>query len=81
MLGVALGGLVASGYLVWIGMDLDAGEFDVRTHLPIHICYAPSLMLPLALTGRWPKLFEVVLLGAGRWNSGHVDAIGSRRLP
>jgi hypothetical integral membrane protein (TIGR02206 family) len=55
-----LGFAAMSTYPIWIGLEAVAGRFDIREHLPIHMCRLADLALPVVMIWRRQRLYEVV---------------------
>ena len=60
ILGSFLGFAVALSYLSWPILELLAGTFETKLHLPFHMCRAANLMIPLALVLRSYLAYEIV---------------------
>ena len=61
ILGSCIGITVAISYLSWPILELLAGTFDIKLHLPFHMCRAANLMIPLVLVLRSYLAYEIVL--------------------
>jgi hypothetical integral membrane protein (TIGR02206 family) len=59
-LGKVIGWLVFSNYLIWVGLEAIAGTFDIKLHLPIHLCRFADLMLPLVMVWRSYFVYEIL---------------------
>jgi len=60
LLGKALALIVMSNYIVWIGLELIAGTFDIKLHLPFHLCRFANLALPFIFFKRNDTLFQIL---------------------
>ena len=47
ILGSIIGYLVMSSYIIWTILEIIAGTFDLKLHLPIHLCRMANLLLHL----------------------------------
>ena len=52
-LGIVLGLIVMSNYLAWVGLEAIAGTFDLKLHLPFHLCRFANLAIPFVMI--WKK--------------------------
>jgi len=60
LLGVILGFMVASSYLTWISLELIAGSFEIKQHLPFHLCRFANLTIPLVMLNKDYRFYEVL---------------------
>ena len=51
---------MALSYLSWPILELLAGTFETKLHLPFHMCRAANLMIPLVLVLRSYLAYEIV---------------------
>jgi len=51
-LGMVIGWLVFGNYIVWVGLEAIAGTFDIKQHLPVHLCRFTNLAIPLVMVWR-----------------------------
>ncbi|MCH7733335.1 MAG: TIGR02206 family membrane protein [Candidatus Marinimicrobia bacterium] len=58
--GSTLGWLVAASYLSWPTLEIIAGTFDPKLHLPFHLCRFANLALPLVMWKRNYLVYEVL---------------------
>ncbi len=71
VLGIAISLIVMGGYLVWIALEAVAGSFDVKLHLPFHLCRFADVMIPLLMWKRNYRLYEILFF----WGlSGGIQA-------
>ena len=59
-LGIVLGLIVMSNYLVWVGLEAIAGTFDSKLHLPFHLCRFANLAIPFVMIWKKERLFQVL---------------------
>ena len=59
-LGIFLGFVVMSNYLVWVGLEAIAGTFDPKLHLPFHLCRFANLMIPIVMIWKKERLFQIL---------------------
>ena len=52
--------LVFINYPVWVFLELIAGTFDLKLHLPLHLCRLANLLLPIALIWKNDKIFQIL---------------------
>ena len=48
ILGTLLVSIVFINYPIWVILELIAGSFDNKLHLPLHLCRFANLLLPVA---------------------------------
>ena len=60
LVGSIIGYCVMSGYLIWVILELIAGTFDVKLHLPIHLCRLANLLIPLVMVKRSYFFYEIL---------------------
>ena len=60
LVGSVIGYLVMSSYLIWVILELIAGTFDVKLHLPIHLCRLANLLIPLVMVRRSYFFYEIL---------------------
>ena len=60
MLGIILGFAVMSNYIIWVSLELIAGTFEIKQHLPFHLCRFANLTIPLVMLNRNYRLYEVL---------------------
>ena len=71
-LGSVIGYFVMSSYLLWTTLEIVAGTFDVKLHLPIHLCRMANLLIPLVMVTRSYLFYEILYF----WGfSGMLQAI------
>ena len=60
IIGGVLGFLVGINYLVWVGLELLAGTFDIKLHLPFQLCRVANMLLPLVMFYKNQRVFDIV---------------------
>ena len=60
ILGWILGTLIASNYIVWVILEIIAGTFDIKIHLPFHLCRVANMMILLVMIYKNNLLFQIV---------------------
>ena len=60
LVGSVIGYCVMSSYLIWVILELIAGTFDVKLHLPIHLCRLANLLIPLVMVRRSYFFYEIL---------------------
>ena len=60
MLGIILGFAIMSNYIIWVSLELIAGTFEIKQHLPFHLCRFANLTIPLVMLNRNYRLYEVL---------------------
>jgi hypothetical integral membrane protein (TIGR02206 family) len=63
-LGVVVGLVTAGGYVVWVALEILAGTFDLKRHLPVHFCHFAALMAPLVLAFGSYRVYEILYFWA-----------------
>ncbi|MBL52126.1 MAG: TIGR02206 family membrane protein [Candidatus Marinimicrobia bacterium] len=59
-LGIILGFIVMSNYLVWVILEIISGTFDFKLHLPFHLCRFANLAIPIVMIWKKERLFQVL---------------------
>jgi len=59
-MGIILGFIVMSNYLAWVILEILAGTFDVKLHLPFHLCRFANLVIPIVMIWKKDRLFQVL---------------------
>jgi len=59
-LGMVIGWLVFGNYIVWVGLEAIAGTFDIKQHLPVHLCRFTNLAIPLVMVWRSYLAYEIL---------------------
>ena len=59
-IGVFIGFLVMSNYLAWVVLELVAGSFDVKLHLPFHLCRFANLTIPIVMIWKPERFFQIL---------------------
>lgn len=60
MLGSWIGWLVMGQYVAWVALELTAGSFDLKLHLPFHLCRFANLIVPLVMLRKNYRVYEVL---------------------
>ena len=60
IVGGILGFCVGINYLVWVGLELFAGTFDIKMHLPFQLCRVANMLLPLVMFYKNQRVFDIV---------------------
>jgi len=58
--GMLIGWLVFGNYITWVGLEIIAGTFDFKEHLPVHLCRFANLMIPLVMVWRSYLVYEIL---------------------
>jgi len=59
-IGMLIGWLVFGNYIAWVGLEAIAGTFDVKEHLPVHLCRFTNLAIPLVMVWRSFLAYEIL---------------------
>lgn len=59
-IGAAMGWMVMGSYLSWPALQMIAGTFDPKLHLPFHLCRFANLTLPLVMVKRNYRMYEIL---------------------
>ena len=72
IVGGVIGYLVMSSYILWTALEITAGTFDLKLHLPIHLCRMANLLLPFVMIARSYLFYEILFF----WGlSGMLQAV------
>ena len=71
ILGSSIGIIIALGYLSWLCLEIIGGTFDIKLHLPFHLCRTANLLIALALIFRSYLAYEIVFF----WGLTVIHAI------
>ena len=58
--GVIIGFIVMSNYLVWVVLELIAGSFDIKLHLPFQLCRFANLAIPIVMIWKPERIFQIL---------------------
>jgi hypothetical integral membrane protein (TIGR02206 family) len=58
--GVILGFIVMSNYMAWVLLEMIAGTFDIKLHLPFHLCRFANLAIPIVMIWKPDRLFQIL---------------------
>ncbi len=59
-IGIILGFFIMSNYLIWVGLEIAAGTFDFKLHLPFQLCRTANLILPFVMIKRKQLMYEII---------------------
>lgn len=70
-LGKIIGWIIFLNYITWVILEIIAGTFDHKLHLPVHLCRFTNLMIPLIMVWRSYFAYEILFF----WGfSGMIQA-------
>ena len=59
-LGNFLGYLIFLSYPIWVLLELIGGSFDIKLHLPFHLCRFANLLLPIVMLRCNEFIFQIL---------------------
>ena len=59
-LGNILGFLIFINFPIWVLLEFIGGSFDVKLHLPLHLCRFANLLLPFVMLRRNEFIFQIL---------------------
>ena len=59
-LGNFLGFLIFINFPIWVLLEFIGGSFDVKLHLPLHLCRFANLLLPFVMLRRNEFIFQIL---------------------
>ena len=59
-IGKWLGWLVFANYIAWVLLEIIGGSFDMKLHLPFHLCRMANLLLPIVMLYRHKYTYEIL---------------------
>lgn len=62
--GAAIGGIIAGSWVAWTLLELAAGTFDIKQHLPLQLCRFSNLAIVLVLIWRKQWWYELLYFWA-----------------
>ena len=72
IVGSVIGYAVMSSYILWTFLEIFAGTFDLKLHLPIHLCRMANILLPFVMVSRSYLFYEILYF----WGlSGMLQAV------
>ena len=71
ILGSSIGIIIALGYLSWICLEMIGGTFDIKLHMPFHLCRTANLLIAIVLIYRSYLAYEIVFF----WGLTVIHAI------
>ena len=60
-LGKIIGVMVLIGYLSWVILEILAGSFNLKLHLPFHLCRTANILIFVVLFFRSFLAYEIVI--------------------
>jgi hypothetical integral membrane protein (TIGR02206 family) len=60
ILGKTIGWIIFSNVFIWMGIEIAAGTFEWGKHLPLQLCRFSNVLIPLVMTYRKEKYFDVL---------------------
>ena len=70
-IGIIIGVVIALGYLSWLCLEIIGGTFDIKLHLPFHLCRTANLLVAIVLIYRSYLAYEIVFF----WGLTVIHAI------
>ena len=58
--GQFIGIVVGTNYLIWISLEILAGTFDVKLHLPFQLCRVANLLIPLVMIYKNDYVYQII---------------------
>ena len=58
--GILLGYVVMSNYLAWVVLEIAAGTFDPKVHLPFQLCRMANILIPIVMIKKNQIVYDVV---------------------
>ena len=55
-----IGILVGSNYFIWVILEILAGTFDVRIHLPIQLCRVANILIPFIMIYKSDRVYQII---------------------
>ena len=55
-----IGILVGSNYFIWVILEILAGTFDVRIHLPFQLCRIANILIPFIMIYKSDRVFQTI---------------------
>lgn len=60
VLGQVIGWIVFFNFIIWVALEIIAGTFDYKVHLPIQLCRFTNITLPLVMVWRSYLAYEIL---------------------
>ena len=59
-IGCFIGLIVVSNYFIWLTLEIIAGTFDIKIHLPFQLCRVANILIPLIMISKSDRVYQIV---------------------
>ena len=59
-IGYLIGILVGSNYFIWVILEILAGTFDVKIHLPFQLCRVGNILIPFIMIYKSDRVYQII---------------------
>ena len=59
-IGCFIGVIVGSNYFIWLTLEILAGTFDIKIHLPFQLCRVANILIPLIMISKSDRVYQIV---------------------
>ena len=59
-IGCFIGVIVVSNYFIWLTLEIIAGTFDIKIHLPFQLCRVANILIPLIMISKSDRVYQIV---------------------
>ena len=59
-IGSFIGLIVVSNYFIWLTLEIIAGTFDIKIHLPFQLCRVANILIPLIMISKSDRIYQIV---------------------
>ena len=59
-IGCFIGLIVGANYFIWLALEILAGTFDIKIHLPFQLCRVANILIPLIMISKSDRVYQIV---------------------
>ena len=59
-IGCFIGLIVGANYFIWVALEILAGTFDIKIHLPFQLCRVANILIPLIMISKSDRVYQIV---------------------
>jgi len=59
-IGCFIGIIVGANYFVWVALEILAGTFDIKIHLPFQLCRVANMLMPLIMIFKSDRVYQII---------------------
>jgi hypothetical integral membrane protein (TIGR02206 family) len=59
-IGCFIGVIVVSNYFIWLALEIIAGTFDIKIHLPFQLCRVTYILIPFIMISKSDRVYQII---------------------